>query len=83
MLKTENKFNILDEANNLYPKISLTQLLSASLSIRKDLEQGCKPRVEKILYSTQNWNIPILCGKTGNNEVKILFDTGANINIIT
>jgi len=54
MLKTENKFNILDEANNLYPKISLTQLLSASLSIRKDLEQGCKPRVEKILYSTQN-----------------------------
>jgi hypothetical protein len=83
MLKPENKFNILEEANNLYPKISLTQLLSASPSIRKDLEQGCKPRVEKILYTIQNLNIPILCGKIGNKSVKILFDTGANVNIIT
>jgi len=65
MLKPENKFNILEEANNLYSKISLTQLLSASLFIRKDLEQGCKPRVEKILYTIQNLNIPILCGKIG------------------
>ena len=35
MLKPENKFNILEEANNLYPKISLTQLLSACPSIEK------------------------------------------------
>jgi len=36
MLKPENKINILDEANNLYPKISLTQLFSTGPSIRKE-----------------------------------------------
>jgi len=41
MLNENEKFNIVEEANNLFPKISLSQLLSASPSIRKELEQGC------------------------------------------
>jgi len=39
MLDPKDKFSIIKEANNLYPRISLTQLLSASPSIRKELEQ--------------------------------------------
>ena len=37
MLDPEDKFSIVKEANNLFPKISLSQLLSTSPSLRKEL----------------------------------------------
>ena len=83
MLNENEKFSITEEANNLFPKISLSQLLSASPSIRKELEQGCKPRVEKILCSLTNTSLPIICGEIDNKTFKILYDTGANVNVIT
>ncbi|ORX77806.1 hypothetical protein BCR32DRAFT_247656 [Anaeromyces robustus] len=48
MLNENEKFSITEEANNLFPKISLSQLLSASPSLRKEFEQGCKPRITKL-----------------------------------
>lgn len=83
LLDKEQKFNIREEVQNLFPKISLSQLLAASPSIRKELEQGLKPRVERIICSLSNINIPIIIGESYNVPLKVLFDTGANINIIT
>jgi len=83
MLNENEKFSITEEANNLFPKISLSQLLSASPSIRKELEQGCKPRVEKILCSLTNTSLPIICGEIDNKTFKILYYTSANVNVIT
>jgi len=83
LLEKDQKFNILSETKNLYPKISLAQLLSASPALRKELEQGLKPRVEKIICSINSMSIPIIIGECKNIPLKILFDTGANINIIT
>jgi len=38
MLNKDQKFSITDEAQNLYPKINLSQLLAESPTIRKELE---------------------------------------------
>ncbi|ORX73526.1 hypothetical protein BCR32DRAFT_285555 [Anaeromyces robustus] len=78
MLNENEKFSITEEANNLFLKISMSQLLSASPSFRKKFEQGCKPRVEKILCSLTNTNIPVVCGEIDNKTFKILYDTGLN-----
>jgi len=83
LLEKDQKFNIVSEVQNLFPKISLSQLLAASPSIRKELEQGLKPRVERIICSLTNINIPIIIGECCNVPLKVLFDTGANINVIT
>jgi len=83
LLEKDQKFNITEEFKNLFPKINLSQLLAASPSIRKELEQKLKPRVEKIICSIANTNIPIIIGESYNIPLKVLFDTGANINIIT
>ena len=83
LLEKDQKFNILTETKNLYPKINLAQLLSVSPALRKELEQGLKPRVEKIICSITGTSIPIIIGECCNTSLKILFDTGANINIIT
>jgi len=83
MLDPEDKFSIVKEANNLFPKISLSQLLSASPSLRKELEHRCKSRVNKILCSLSNINIPLIIGEIEGKPLKILYDTGANVNIIT
>jgi len=82
LLEKDQKFNITEEFKNLFPKINLSQLLAASPSIRKELEQKLKPRVEKIICSITNTNIPIIIGDCYNIPLKVLFDTGANINII-
>ncbi|ORX63738.1 hypothetical protein BCR32DRAFT_251448 [Anaeromyces robustus] len=78
MLNKDQKFSITDEAQNLYPKINLSQLLAVSPSIRKELEQGLKPRVERIICSLAHTNIPIIIGESHNISLKVLFDTGAN-----
>ena len=83
MLNKDQKFSITDEAQNLYPRINLSQLLAVSPSIRKELEQGLKPRVERIICSLTNANLPIIVGESHNIPLKVLFDTGANVNIIT
>jgi len=81
MLDSKEKFGIIKEVNNLYPRINLTQLLSASPSIRKDLEQGCKPRIKNILYAISKTYIPIIIGKINDILLRMLFDTGVNVNI--
>ena len=83
MINPNEKFSITEEARNLYPRINLSQLLSASPSLRKELEMGCKPRVEQIICSVTSTNIPISIGEIEGKYLKILYDTGANINIIT
>jgi len=83
MLDTKEKFSIIDEANNQYSKISLSQLLDANPSIRKELEIGCKPREEKILCSIYNPNILIIIGEVNNTSLKVLFDTVSNVNLIS
>ncbi|ORX42425.1 hypothetical protein BCR32DRAFT_251971, partial [Anaeromyces robustus] len=83
MLENNDKFNIIKEANKLYPQITLAQLLSASPSLRKELELGCKPRVEQILCSLTSPNIPLIIGEIEDKYLRILYDTGANVNIIT
>jgi len=83
MLESGNKFSIIKEANNLFPKISLAQLLSISPTLRKELGQGCKPKIDNVLCSLYNIPIPIFIGKTKEVFLKILYDTGANVNVIT
>ena len=83
MINPNEKFNITEEAKNLFPRINLSQLLSASPSLRKELEMGCKPRVEQIICSVTSANIPIIIGEIEGKYLKILYDTGANVNIIT
>eukprot|EP00833_Pecoramyces_ruminatium_P003399 jgi/Orpsp1_1/1177431/evm.model.c7180000061429.1 len=83
MLEPGNKFSIIKEANNLFPKISLAQLLSISPTLRKELRQGYKPKVDNVLCSLYNIPIPILIGKAKETFLKILYDTGANVNVIT
>eukprot|EP00833_Pecoramyces_ruminatium_P017297 jgi/Orpsp1_1/1191329/evm.model.d7180000084992.1 len=81
MLEPGNKFSIIKEANNLFPKISLAQLFS--ISPTKELGQGCKPKVDNVLCSLYNIPIPIFIGKAKETFLKILYDTGANVNVIT
>ncbi|ORX86083.1 hypothetical protein BCR32DRAFT_241342 [Anaeromyces robustus] len=83
LLEKDQKFNILNETKNLCPKINLAQLLAASPALRKELEQSLKLRVEKITCSVASTSIPIIIGKSYNTPLKVLFDTGVNINIIT
>jgi len=83
MLEPGNKLSIIKEANNLFPKISLIQLLSISPTLRKELGQGCKPKIDNVLCSLYNIPIPIFIGKTKEVFLKILYDTGANVNVIT
>jgi len=83
MINPNEKFSITEEAKNLYPRINLSQLLSASPSLRKELEMGCKPRVEQIICSVTSTNIPIIIGEIEGKYLKILYDTGSNVNIIT
>ena len=83
MINPTEKFSITEEAKNLYPRINLSQLLSASPSLRKELEMGCKPRIEQIICSVTSANIPIIIGEIEGKYLKILYDTGANVNIIT
>ena len=82
MIKPNEKFSITEEAKNLYPRINLSQLLSASPSLRKELEMGCKPRVEQIICSVTGANIPIIIGEIEGKYLKFLYDTGANVNFI-
>jgi len=83
MLEPGNKFNIIKEANILLPKISLAQLLSISPTLRKELGQGCKPKIDNVLCSLYNIPIPIFIGKVKEIFLKILYDTGSNVNVIT
>ncbi|OUM56235.1 hypothetical protein PIROE2DRAFT_65651 [Piromyces sp. E2] len=83
MINPDDKFNILKEVNNLYPQITLAQLLSASPALRKELEKGIKPKTETIMFSFNNSNIPLIIGEIQGKYLRILYDTGANINVIT
>ena len=78
-----NKFNIIKEANNLLLKINLAQLISISPTLRKELGQGCKQKIDNILCSLYNIPIPIFIGKTKEVLLKILYDTRENVNVIT
>ena len=83
MIESGDKFSIIKEANKLYPQITLAQLLSASPTLRKELEQGCKPKIEKLICSLNNPDIPLIVGEIEGRNLKILYDSGANINVIT
>jgi len=83
MIEHEDKFNIIKEFNKIYPQITLAQLLSASPSLRKELEQGCKPKTERILCSLTTSDVPLIIGEIDGKYFKILYDTGANVNVIT
>ena len=83
MLDHDDKFSITKAANNIYPQITLAQLLSVSPSLRKELEQGCKPKVEKVMCSINDADVPLIIGEIEGKHFKMLYDSGANINIIT
>jgi len=83
MLDVNDKFSITEEAKNLFPHINLAQLLSISPALRKELELGCKPKTERIVCSFTFPNIPIIIGEIEGKYLRILYDTGANVNVIT
>jgi len=58
-------------------------LLSISPALRKELELGCKSKTERIICSFTNPNIPIIIGEIEGKYLIILYDTGANVNVIT
>ena len=83
MINSKDRFSITKEAQNLFPHINLAQLLSASPSLRKELELGCKPKTEKVVCSFTSSNVPLIIGEIEGKYLRILYDTGANINVIT
>ena len=67
MIKSKDRFSITKEAENLFPHINLAQLLSASPSLRKELELGCKPKTEKVVCSFTSSNVPLIIGEIEEN----------------